>query len=988
MRTRHHALSDGWPLFVLVIVTFCVGCDRSAAPSANAVPEESPAPKTKVRSAQPVPSVSAIRSALASGRTDKALELAKSLLVSKPDHAETLFLVGQCFYLKGNATDAIETLLQIPIEDQNFGVMARGQVADWQMNAGMTRDAETTLQTLLQHQDLTLARSRLALLCNSQGKRIEAVPHLKALAERQDITRRELGALIAIGDQCSTQKVPGTTGTDDNLVRGDLRRARQLAMNGKWEQSLALVRELQKSFPQEAPIAAFYGRVLVTLQRIDDLIDWHQELPADISNQPEYWGTMARWMALQGNHPAAIRCACEALAIESTSILLYDLLAQSLRSQGKLLEAEQASERSRLLGEVKTTFERTFQPGATAEDCVEIGLGVLKLNRPWEALGWRTAALKMDAKCSLIPRLDQAMRQYEPESDLSGWVLCGLDRSEFPLPDRMEDATESGHSDDSLLASELSLQDVADSVGLDFQFERGQKPSGRSHLIHQTMGGGIGVLDFDLDGWPDLYFAQGGNVVFEESDLPDSLYRNLRGERFQDVVGAAGIDTFFYGQGVAAADWNQDGFTDLILAGIGANVLYRNNGDGTFSRQEVPEWDAVDHWTSMVGCADLSGDGLPELVECNYITNAQGDWCSVTDEKCGPAVYSAAHNRVLQLQPSGGFAKWSGGSALEASLSYSLGVMITNVDGIPGNDLYIANDTTENELWSSTENQSASPGGERFRLQEQARVRGCAVGSIGELQGCMGIAVGDFDRNQTFDMYVTNYYNESANLYLQQSIGLFVDCAAMYSARKPSELMVGFGTQAADLDCDGWLDLVVLNGHAIDRRRLGEPLAMLPQVFRGRRGQFEQEMIGDRFWQQPTIGRTLATLDFNRDGRPDFVGNHLDHPASLLQNKTIGGNWAQFKLIGVDSERDAIGAKVTIRCEDQTWVSWVTAGDGYYCTNERVVRFGIGPADRIRSVTVDWPSGKSQQFESLKSNCQHIIIENIDECFRLLPEPS
>ncbi len=318
-------------------------------------------------------------------------------------------------------------------------------------------------------------------------------------------------------------------------------------------------------------------------------------------------------------------------------------------------------------------------------------------------------------------------------------------------------------------------------------------------------------------------------------------------------------------------------------------------------------------------------------------------------------------------------------------------MIIANLDGRHGNEVFIANDTRENTLWvsspvtsDSSVNDPASANREQtpaYRLSEEARLRGCATGPIGELLGCMGIATGDFDHNGTLDLYVTNYYNEASNLYLQQDVGLFVDSAALFGARKPSIFAVGFGTQASDLDRDGWLDLVVLNGHAVDRREKGEPLQMKPQLFRGRAGEFVLLDLDNPFWKTPTLGRTLASLDWNRDGRPDMVANHLDSPLALLQNESDAGQWIQFELVGTRSERDAVGSKVTIECGDRKWVSWVTGGDGYLCTNEPIVDFGIDDAPRVDKVTIEWPAGDSQELRDLAPGSSYLVVEGDEEAF-------
>lgn len=944
---------------------------QSKPPAVDLAPE-----KERPKPERAVPSIASVRAAFESGQLEKAGRLAQSLLIAKPEHAEALYFLANVQHRSGSVDEAIETLLQISGSDPQFGLMALGQAADWQLGEGDVKEAEATLKKLLLIKDMPLANSRLATLLNSQGRRFEAAKHLQKLAELQDITRRELGGLISISDQCSVQKVPGTTGTDENPVEGDLRRARQLSASGQWEQSLQLLRNLRTRFPESPSIAAFMGRALVTLQDLDGLVEWHRSLPATTADQPEYWNAMAGWLSLQGNHSAAIRCACESLSRDPTSGRMYESLSRSLTSQGDLLGADQARDRAQLIGELQRAYQAvalTEQP--TAEGCAKIAVLLLKLNRPWEALGWQTSAAKIDPRNSHVVDLADAIQSYQPADSVASWVLCGLDPADFPLPETIDQTAgvrvAVGGSD---AASSILLKDVAAELGLNFQYGKGKRPDDETYEIHEAMGGGIGVIDYDLDGWPDLYFSQASEQAFAEASESDSLYRNVEGSHFQLVSDVANVSAKHSGQGVTAADWNQDGFTDLIVAAIGPNSFYRNNGDGTFTRVAVPGLDDEDRWTSMIACGDLSGDSLPEFAECNYFSRKGVEqWCKVTDEKCGPLIYGAAGNRFVQLQSDGSFSEWES-AASHGTPGYSLGVLIANLDGKAGNDLFVANDTTTNDLWISKVNDTSSK--DQFVLNEEGLIRGCATGSVGELQGCMGIATGDFDGNGTMDLHVTNYFNEPSNLFLQQTAGIFVDCAAMSGARQATEKLVGFGTQANDLDRDGWLDLVVLNGHAIDRRRLGEPLAMTPQVFRGQSGKFATVKLDNSYFEQPAIGRTLARLDFDRDGKTDFVANHLDQPTALLRNETAGGgNWIRFQLVGTDSERDAVGAKVVIAAGERNWVSWTTSGEGYFSSNEAVVDFGVGATTMIDRIEVSWPSGETQTFHALDVGRRYLLVE-------------
>jgi hypothetical protein len=238
-------------------------------------------------------------------------------------------------------------------------------------------------------------------------------------------------------------------------------------------------------------------------------------------------------------------------------------------------------------------------------------------------------------------------------------------------------------------------------------------------------------------------------------------------------------------------------------------------------------------------------------------------------------------------------------------------------------------------------------------------------------------------------LHITNFASQSSNLYLQNRQGLFFDRAAQFGLHEPTMPMVGFGTQALDVDHDGWLDLAIVNGHVRNRTNRGqEAYRMLPQLFRGKPNALElvdREELADPYWSTPNLGRPLATLDWNRDGRTDLVASHLDVPAALLENRTQAADWIQLELVGTTSERDAIGARVKIEYGDESWVRWVTSGDGFHCKNQPIIHAGLGDLKPQHQhsglITVSWPSGRVQTFADLEANQCFLLVEDQPEAF-------
>ena len=248
----------------------------------------------------------------------------------------------------------------------------------------------------------------------------------------------------------------------------------------------------------------------------------------------------------------------------------------------------------------------------------------------------------------------------------------------------------------------------------------------------------------------------------------------------------------------------------------------------------------------------------------------------------------------------------------------------------------------------------------------------------------MGIAHGDLDHNGTLDLQVTNYWNEASDIYLQRKTGLFVPANFDFGTFSASQNTVGWGTQAVDFDRNGWLDLAVLNGHVVDKPGSQEPYEMKPQLFQTLSdGSSTRVSVtpDSGYWTKNQLGRTMAVLDWNRDSRPDLVTNHLDGPVALLTNNTVGGQSVQIELKGTRSERDATGARITVTCGQQTWTQWQAGGDGFLCSNEAVLDFGLADAKSIDRVDVQWPSGNLQSFTNLQINQRYLMIEGMTEAY-------
>jgi hypothetical protein len=488
-----------------------------------------------------------------------------------------------------------------------------------------------------------------------------------------------------------------------------------------------------------------------------------------------------------------------------------------------------------------------------------------------------------------------------------------------------------------------------------------------------------------------VYLTQGCRwpPVAGQTEHLDRLYRNLGDGRFKDVTAASKLAEDRFSQGAAAGDFDNDGFADLYVANVGVNRLYLNQGDGTFRDVGAAAGINAEGWTTSCLLADLNGDGLAEIYDANYI---QGD--GVYEKRCfqqgrgracPPTIFEPQPDRFYLNLGDGRFEDRGESAGLRPPGGNGLGLVAGDFDGSGRLNLFVANDQDANFYFV---NRAPAPGASPSFV-EQGVLSGLAYDGDGKAQACMGVAAGDANGDGRLDLFVTNFYQESNTLYLQDAGGLFADATAASGLRAPSYEMLGFGAQFIDGELDGHPDLVLTNGHIDDFSHQGIPYEMPAQYFRGLGdGTFAQPPAGDLgpFFQQKRLGRGLARLDWNRDGKEDFVVSHLDSPAALATNTSRRtGHFLAVQLRGRQSSRDAIGATVTVEAGGRSTKQWLTAGDGYQASNQRQLIFGLGKETRVDKLSIRWPSGAEQEFRDLASNREWIFVENSPRATALTP---
>jgi hypothetical protein len=518
------------------------------------------------------------------------------------------------------------------------------------------------------------------------------------------------------------------------------------------------------------------------------------------------------------------------------------------------------------------------------------------------------------------------------------------------------------------------FQDVTGASGVEFVYRDGQE-TGFYELI-ENLGGGVAMCDYDRDGRLDLYLTGGGQLngpPIEIHGLPSALYRNGGDLRFVDVTPQAGVSAgTFYSHGVTVADFDNDGFPDLFVAGFQGCRLYRNNGDGSFSDATDSAGLVIDRWAVSGAWLDIDNDACLDLYVITYCDwlpdhtrrcpNDQG-----LRDTCAPFLYPGARDYLWRSRGDGTFEDITDRAGLEPA-SRALGLVSVDVNEDGWMDIYVVNDVQENHLYQ---------GGPKLPLQSIGLIAGVSLSTSGERQGSMGVDAGDFDGDGLIDLWYANYSNQDNSLMRNMGDAGFLGSSETTKMLGVSRPWVGFGTGFVDFDGDGWLDLFVMNGH-VSYDRLDAPYYQPPQLFRNHDGRHYTEIsdLGGPYFSIRHAGRGAAVGDLDNDGGPDLAVSHQNDPVTLLRNRQPAEHWVRVALHGVRSNRDAVGAKVTAPFGDRQLTRWVRGGGGYASYFDPRILF---PAkdDKSITVTVKWPGGGSEVFADLQPGRTHELIEGL-----------
>ena len=928
--------------------------------------------------------------ALLEARHAGAYELAREYMSRPASGPLGIALAAEAAAVRFENQPAIDIYRKLPADGGRWEFFAELGMARRCEIMGLLTEEERHLRRALEINANDIeANSRLGHVLQIAGRSWEAIPHFFLLIRRGKCRGDELLGLAA------PEKFHRADDRQEELARRDnpsevlikLALARRELFENRQAESEALLREIIGAAPQLGEAQGRLGRIIHDRGDAAEFLQWLGSLPTAARNHPEVWFVQGLQARRAGQNEGAVRCFLETLKQSpnhlGASVQIAGCLDQLNRSD---LAAEFVRH-----GESLANLESLLNVLRNDVDTKLIQRTITSLagmGRFWEAAGWAYVLTHLEGVSQQDARREvrhwlQRAKQDQHQNATTFNPASKLRLSDFAEP-RWIGTVSSVAAVSPAQADDIKWEfhDDADRVGIRFRYFEGTTEATRLQHIFNVVGGGLAATDYDLDGWCDLYLAQANDWrdSSPQPDYSDRLFRNLPGQQFQDVTERAGLGDLSFTHGVTAGDFNQDGFPDLYLGNLGPNRMYRNNGDGTFTDVTAEAGVAGNEWTTSSVFADFNADGLPDLYVANYslLEETAKKICRRSNGEpmaCTPDLLKAEFHRLYVNKGDGSFRDVTSESGMRQPNGRGLGLVAWDFNGDGRLGLFVGNDTSANFLFI---NEGSGPDAiPHFR--EEGVIRGVAFDVDGNAQACMGVAAGDANGDGRIDMYITNFFGESDTLYSQRADGMFDDATRPFALRDAGYWTLGFGCQFADFDGDGWEDLIATNGHVDQHSRRGDPDRTPPQLFRNRQGRKFDEISRERlgsFFQQGYLGRGLAKLDWNRDGRVDFGVSHLHGPFALVTNNTpSSGQPLIVRLAGRTGTREPTGALVKLRVGDREMFRLLTAGDGYLVTNDRFVQFAVPRTEPVVELEVRWPGGSVERWNHVRPGHEILLIE-------------
>jgi tetratricopeptide (TPR) repeat protein/murein DD-endopeptidase MepM/ murein hydrolase activator NlpD len=978
----------------------------------------------------------AARQAMSEGRFAIAQRQLARLAMTWTGGGEADLLLGECELARGRREEALAAWARVSSSSRFFGRAALLR-ATHLINSGRYLPAEEVLIAALQRPDDATRYELERALCRVyrfEGRFDDVRRVIRASWYRSPEPAATLKELWTLDH--SPMPVESwnraLSSADDNDDRVWLGRAANALLTGRFA---AAADWLDRCLRHRQDDPVVWRTRLDLALATDDVANFRaaaEHLPADQFTPAERQFLRA-WAARQGGDAAREMRELEALiGTAPGDAAALERLALLNVQAGKKHEAEELHRRKAKVDQAQDQFRKALLDSALlVENAEKLAQFAVILGRTFDAEGWaivadahRRAAASpsgpqaADGRSFLPADLERrASELCQPFSTLPASPLASGPKLAEQLSDlkptliasRGQDRSESMPSIGASSPLLPYFTDDAEAVGLRFTFDNGQTPE---HLLPETMAGGIGLLDYDGDGWMDVYCVQGGPLGSincdpprrngkgvpegpvrglmpadgeqEQSQMGDVLFHNRGDGKFEDVTRIAGIARLAwgkgYGLGVAVGDYDNDGHPDLFVSRLASYALYRNQGDGTF--EDVTEQAGLagrrDNPTSAA-FADLDNDGDLDLYVCHYMLwdPAHPNLCKTEKGDyfyCDPSKVEPAPDHVFR-NDGGRFVDVTASSGLSETQGRGLGVVAADLDDDNRIDLYVANDGTANYLFKNL-------GG--FRFREIALEAGAAGSASGGYQAGMGVACGDLDGDGRPDLLVTNFYGEGTTLYGNLGDGLFADKSAASGIGLATRYLLGFGIALLDVNNRGRLDVMITNGHVNDNRPYylySMPCRLYENRPNGKLVDISAHAGGP--WAIERVGRGLAAGDLDNDGRIDAVVLPQNSPVAYFHNKSPRvGNSVVFLLEGTKSNRDGVGARVTVTAGGRRQVAQRMGGGSYQSANDPRLHFGLGPSERVESVEVRWPSGKIDRWNEIAAGAGYRLKEG-----KPLPQP-
>ena len=907
---------------------------------------------------------------IAAGRYGTAWKRLSGLSNSRDAAGEVDYQLGICEVYRGHTDQARAAWDRVP-PDGPFGARATLQCAMLAMSTGQLSQAEEMLQAAVRRwpgADAAELLRGLQLVYHLEGRTEDVRQAIVALWSQSETPAKVLQQLALLDEAPlaleSTRRALEKGAEDDDRVW--LARAKLAIRTGQFERASEWLERCSRRRPADSAI----GRARLELSRATGDLDgtWRalDQLPADKFAPTEQLRLRA-WLASRVGDGKAERGALMSLVnLEPGDTSALDRLAVLASEDHHAAEVGRIRSKKAEMMAALARYRALLRDDSLG-DPAELARLALVLGRAIEARGW---ALIRDKKVNgpgpsrpiLVPLVRTSAADTTNPTLTLGQLYADLRRDGPGASPALESGVVPRFADD------------VDAAGLLFVHENGATAHKR---LPETMSGGVGLLDYDGDGWLDVYAVQSG--AFPPSDPPswgDRLFRNRRDGTFEDVTERTGLYRLpgGYGHGVAVGDYDNDGHPDLFVTRWRSYALLRNRGDGTFEDMTVPANLGGDRdWPTSAAWADLDGDGDLDLYVCHYLQfDVMSRQVCVDPESkvrhyCIPRNFASLPDHIFR-NDRGRFVDVTKAAGFIDPDGRGLGVVAADIDGDNRIDLYVANDMSANYLFRNM-------GG--FHFEETAVAAGAAANSNGRFQSGMGVACGDLDGDGRPDLAVTNYYGESTTLFRNLGGGLFADDTASKGLTAPTRNLLGFGIAFLDANNDGRLDLISANGHVSNYEPVFPWKMSIQMLTGGPNGRLtDVSSAAGAPFSARHLGRGLATGDLDNDGRVVAVIQSQNEPLVYLHNQTgRTDHWLTLRLEGTRSNRDGVGARVVVESGGLRQVQQRFGGGSYQSSGDPRLHFGLGQRALAARVEVRWPSGQVDRYDQLEVDRGYLIRE-------------